>query len=106
MRSYLLIAALCSSTAVAARDGQMGAMSSGTIAIRASVAPRAWQIAPDDDPLRICVATGGAFTPIDTKTGANLSWQPSIGSCPFGGQQLKILSVSTSGTESVVIRPE
>ncbi len=57
--SCLLIvgAALAATPGAAATDGRMGALSSGTVTIRVSVAPRAWR--PGEGTLCVAAPTSG-----------------------------------------------
>ncbi len=88
----------------AAADGQMGASSSASITIRASVAPRAWSAANHT----LCVAgppTGYSLR-LDEGSPA-LSWaEEPGGNCAFHATQLKLVDAAGSGSAMLLVVPE
>jgi len=88
-------------TALAA-DGQFGPTSSASIAIRVSVAPRAWQASGDT----LCVAAPGGFT-IRTEPSSPLRWLPDEqAGCTAHATQLRLIDAPQDGSAMLLVVPE
>ena len=103
-RAAIAAAMLFTAGAATAADGRFGPTSSGSITIRVSVAPRAWQASGDT----LCVAGPPAGYSLRLADESSpLRWtRDEGGSCAFRATQLKLVSPEAAGAAMLLVVPE
>jgi len=92
------------SSAALAGDGRLGPMSSGTVVIRVSVAPRAWQASANT----LCVAgpASGYSVRMESASTPAIMNNGKSGACPRQAEELKLLDQAAVGRSTLLIIPQ